>query len=88
MSEIRLSERDINAIVHQLRLVLRQDLVKMLKKEQAPDLVTTAEAAAILRITPDRLRHIVATDPHRYPHTKTGEGKQARLLFDRKALIQ
>lgn len=82
--EITLSQRDIDAIVHKLRVALRHDLAKMVRDEQPPDLVTTREAAAILRVTPDHLRHVA----HKYPHTKAGEGRTARLLFDRKALIR
>ncbi len=61
-------------------------LAKMMKKQEAPELVTTAEAAKILNITPGRLRQIVSENPNRYPHIKTGESKQSKLLFDRKAL--
>lgn len=82
--ELTLSQHDIDAIVYKLRIALRDDLARMVKKEQAPDLVTTEEAAAILHITTDHMRHIA----HKYPHIKTGESKQSKLLFDRKALLQ
>ncbi len=61
-------------------------LAKLLKKQEPPELVTTREAATIIGITPQRLRQIVCENPNRYPHIKRGEGKQAQLLFDRKAL--
>ncbi|MBR4177070.1 MAG: hypothetical protein IKQ53_06695 [Bacteroidales bacterium] len=82
--ELQLSPRAIDEIVYKLRIALRDDLAKLVKKEQQPEMVTTSEAAAILHVTPDHMRHIA----HRYPHTKTGEGKQARLLFVRSALLQ
>ena len=51
---------------------------------QAPQMVTTQEAARILNITPDRLRHI----KDRFPHAKQGGQPQGRLLFMRDALIE
>lgn len=86
--EITLSKRDRDAIVYELRLALRKDLKELVSNTRQPELVTTNEAARILNITPGRLRQIVCTDPDRYPHTKTGSSKQAKLLFNRSALIQ
>ena len=77
----------MDEIVHKLRVALRDDMKKMLKGELPPDMVTTGEAATILGITPDRLRHIASTDPHRYPHTKRGNSKQAPLMWVREALL-
>lgn len=86
--EITLSKRDKDEIVQNLRLALRKDIKDMLKDILPPEFVSTAEAAAILRITPGRLRQIVCQDPNRYPHIKTGDNKQAKLLFDRNALTK
>lgn len=85
--ELQLSQRDRDYIVQQLRLALRKDIKAMLADTRQPELVTTKEAAAIIGITPGRLRQIVCEDPHRYPHVKRGDSKQAGLLFDRKSLI-
>lgn len=81
-------QRQLDEIVYKLRIALRKDIKDMLADTQPPDLVTTKEAASIIGITPGRLRQIVCEDPQRYPHIKKGENKQAKLLFDRKALLQ
>ena len=85
--ELTLSQRDRDAIVQQLRIALRKDIKAMLADTRQPEMVTTSEAARILGITPDRLRHIACSDPHRYPHTKRGDSKQAPLMWVRDALI-
>ena len=63
-------------------LLVGKKLKEEAKKE--PELVTTEEAARILHITPDRLRHT----KEKYPHVKQGENKQGKLLFVRDALVQ
>lgn len=78
--EITLSQRDRDAIVHQLSIVLKDELAK----DRVPEMVTTAEAAKILGITACRMRQIA----HKYPHIKRGEGKSAGLLFKRDSLIR
>lgn len=83
----QLNKEDRDYIVQQLRLALRKDLKAMLADNSQPDLVSTSEAAAILRIQPNTLRKIVCQDPQRYPHIKRGEGRNGRLLFDRSALL-
>ena len=67
--EITLSKRDRDAIVHDLRIALLQDIKKMMAKEQQPEMVTTAEAARILGIGEKRMRDI----KDRYPHIKRGD---------------
>lgn len=52
-------------------------------KDSTPDMVSTEEAARILNISADRMRHI----KDRFPHVKSGDGKQGRLLFKRDALL-
>lgn len=85
--ELTLSQRQMDEIVHKLRVALRDDMKKMLKNELPPEMVTTSEAAKMLGITPDRLRHIASTNPNRYPHTKRGDSKQAPLMWVRDALL-
>lgn len=51
--------------------------------ETAPDMVSTEEAAKILGITADRMRHI----KDKFPHVKAGDSKQAKLLFVRSSLL-
>lgn len=72
----------MDALAYKTAIVME----KRMRKHEPPELVTTSEAARILRITPQRLRQIVCENPNRYPHIKRGETKQAKLLFDRKAL--
>lgn len=57
---------------------------KNLSEQAPPEMVTTEEAARILHITPDRLRHI----KDRFPHVKSGGAKQGKLLFKRDALLE
>lgn len=82
--EITLSQRDLDAIVHKLSVVLVKKLKDELAKDRVPEMVTTAEAAKILGITACRMRQIA----HKYPHIKRGEGKSAGLLFKRDSLIR
>lgn len=60
-----------------------REVARLMLQAQAPDLVDCNTAAQILGISPNYLRRI----KDRYPHVKRGEGKQARLLFDRNALL-
>ena len=85
--EVTLSQRQLDEIVHKLRVAMRDDMKKILKSEMPPDMVTTSEAAKLLGISPDRLRHIACHDPNRYPHTKRGDSKQAPLMWVRNALL-
>ena len=86
---MELSDRQINEIVYKLRVALRKDIKAMLADTRQPDMVTTKEAAAMLGITPGRLRQIVCKDPYRYPHTKKGDGqKQGQLLFVREGILK
>ena len=80
--EVTLSSRQMDELAYKTAVVL----AKLLKKQEQPELVSTSEAASLLKITPQRLRQIVCETPNRYPHIKRGECKQARLLFDRKSL--
>ena len=52
-------------------------VVKMLRKDIKGKLLTTNEAAAVLGITPNHLRHL----KDKYSPIKRGEGKQARLMW-------
>ncbi|MBQ7735082.1 MAG: hypothetical protein IJT61_03990 [Bacteroidales bacterium] len=83
--EVTLSSRQMDELAYKTAVVL----AKLLKKQdEKPDLVPTNEAARILGITPDRLRHIVCQDPTRYPHVKRGDSSRSRLMFVRDALLQ
>lgn len=80
--EIRLSKRQIDEIARQVARMISRELVKQQPK-QDPEMVTTAEAARILGITPGRLRHI----KDRFPYVKAGDSKQSSLLFVKSGLI-
>lgn len=80
--EINLSSRDIDAIAYKVALILTNKM-KGQASDEVPEMVTTAEAAKILHITPKRMREIA----HRYPHVKRGDSRQAPLLFVRKSLL-
>lgn len=76
-----LSEHDINAIASRVAIVVAKKLLAQTQRLY-PDLVTTEEAAAILHISPSRMRAI----KDQYPYKKSGDGAQGRLLFKRDAL--
>ena len=78
-----LTEQDYNEIARRTAMILFKKLEEARKAETLPEMVTTAEAAKILCITPGRMRQIA----HKYPHIKQGESKQAQLLFVRSALL-
>ncbi|MBR1784005.1 MAG: hypothetical protein IJ760_01005 [Bacteroidales bacterium] len=85
---MEISENKFKELIYQFRLVVREEIKRANADNRQPDMVTTSEAASILGITPSRLRQIVCEDPLRYPHTKQGDTKQAKLLFVREALIK
>ncbi|MBQ9417070.1 MAG: hypothetical protein IJU19_00620 [Bacteroidales bacterium] len=86
--ELELSQRNLDYIVQQLRLALRKDIKAMLADTQQPDFITTAEAAIMRGVSTARMRQLARKHPELYPHTKTGDSKQATLLFDRNALLR
>ena len=43
------------------------------------ELITTMEAAKILRVSPDRMRHL----KNKFPHVKVGDNEKGRLMFYR-----
>ncbi len=88
MNSISFSDRTVtyaqflDDVSRKISLLVERRLRERL--DTAPEMVTTEEAARILKITPDRLRHI----KDRFPHTKSGSKQQGKLLFKRDALIQ
>lgn len=80
--ELDLTQRTIDAIARKAADIV----VKKLKQAQAeqPKFVSTKEAAAILNISPGRMRQIA----DRFPHIKKGDEKQGKLLFVRDALLE
>lgn len=76
--EITLDKTTIDAIAVKTTAMVLKALLK--KKELLPEMVTTKEAAAILHISPDRMRRI----KDRFPYSKSQGGK---ILFVRDALL-
>ena len=81
---IELTAKDIDAIANKVA----KSVVRLLEKSNVdngknPVMVSTKEAAAILNISPGRMRQIAG----RFPHIKQGNSKQGKLLFVKDALI-
>lgn len=82
---IELTAKDIDAIAYKAATIV----VRLLKKHNSDDaktpvMVSTKEAAAILHISPGRMRQIA----ERFPHVKQGNSRQGKLLFVKDALIE
>ena len=82
---IELTAKDIDAIAYKAATIV----VRLLQKSKvndgkAPTMVSTKEAAAILHISPGRMRQIAG----RFPHVKQGNSRQGKLLFVKDALIE
>ena len=81
---IELTAKDIDAIAYKAAKIV----VRLLNEHNGDDgktpvMVSTKEAAAILHISPGRMRQIAG----RFPHIKQGNSKQGKLLFVKDALI-
>ena len=72
----------LDDVARKVAHLVRKDMEKELAKE--PEMVSTEEAARILSISPRRLREL----KDRFPHIKSGESKQGKLLFVRNALLR
>ena len=79
--EIELSQRQIDAIAYRVALIVAK---RLQEQDDRPEMVSTKEAAAILHITPARMRQIA----DRFPHVKQGDNPQGKLLFVRKSLLE
>lgn len=78
--ELELSKRQMDEIAYKTAVIV---LRKLKEKEDVPEMVSTAEAARILGVTPGHMRRIA----DRFPHIKAGENRQGKLLFKRDALL-
>lgn len=76
--ELELSDKVIDAIAYKVAKILKREL----KKDDAPEMVTTEEAAKILRISKGHMQRI----GHRFPRIK-GEGANSRVLYVRSGLL-
>ena len=76
--EIELRQKDIDAIAYKVAKILKRELKDGFEQ---PEMVSTAEAAKILNITPRHMRLI----GERFPRIK---GAGGRLLYVRSALLE
>lgn len=81
--EIELSQKAIDAIAYKCALIVFKK-IREAENKDLPEMVTTKQAADILKISPDRMRRIA----HRFPHVKKGDETRGKLLFVRDALLQ
>lgn len=84
---IKISGREVTyaQFVNDVAKAVASELQGKRKVQQKnPTLVTAKEAASILGISTDRLRHI----KDRFDCVKSGEGKQSRLLFNADTLLK
>jgi len=77
MVTVHLDDASIREIAARVR-----DLVASPKQENEEELVTTQEAARILRISSDRMRRL----KDKFPHVKAG--KNGKLLFVKRGLVE
>jgi hypothetical protein len=77
---MELSQKTIDAIAYKVAKILKRELKQA---DELPEMVSTAEAAKILNITPEYMRAIGS----RLPRVK-GEGRNGRVLYVRSALLQ
>ena len=73
-------------VVDSITPMVKKQVVKLVHGEnldEKPKMCTVREAARILGVGEDHMRRI----KNRYPHVKSGEKQQGRILFDREALL-
>jgi len=82
--EVELSQKAIDAIAYKAATIVVSKLKAEDQAQAHSQMVSTKEAAAILGITPARMRQIA----DRFPHIKQGNNKQGKLLFLKRALLK
>ena len=80
--EVELSQRIIDQIAHKVAVIVKKSLRDSLS-EKMPELVSTKEAAKILRVSEQTMRR----NKDKYPHIKKGDSDQSGILFVRSALL-
>ena len=87
---VELSDKSIKRIVEALATVMGHPMNRAGSEDEPDDgplphdLLSTKEAAALLGISPSRVRAI----KDRLPHVKVGDDKRGRLLFRRDGLLE
>lgn len=79
---VELSQKDIDSIARRTALILLSKLSE--GKDDVPETVSCKEAAAILHISPNRMRQL----KDKFPHIKNGDKRQGKLLFFRSSLLE
>ena len=80
--KIDLSDRTCEMIAQKVSSILRGE--SEVKSPSDGEYVSTREAARILRVSPDRLRHL----KDKFHHIKVGDKEQGKLLFLKSGLMQ
>lgn len=78
--KIELTKECCEQIARQVAQIIRQEELSADDGEY----VSTREAASILRVSPDRMRHL----KDKFPHIKVGECGQGKLLFLKSSLLE
>lgn len=81
MDYFKLDPKTVDSIAYKAAKIVISELRKKEQPEQ--DLVSVKEAARMLGVSEDYLRRI----KDRFPHVKSGDSKQGRILFVKNALI-
>lgn len=81
MDYFKLDPKTVDNIAYKAAKIVINELRKKEQPEQ--DLVSVREAARMLGVSEDYLRRI----KDRFPHVKSGDSKQGRILFVKNALI-
>ena len=78
--KIELTKECCEQIARQVAQIMRQER----RPAEDGEYVSTREAASILRVSPDRMRHL----KDKFPHIKVGENSQGKLLFLKSGLLE
>lgn len=77
--KIELTDKTISIIARKVAEIIREE-----DERRGEEYISTKEAAEILHISTDRLRHL----KDKFPHIKVGSSEQGRILFRKKGLIE
>ena len=79
--KIELTKECCDQIAHKVAQIMQQGMKN--GTVENIEYVSTREAANILRVSTDRMRHL----KDKYPHIKVGGSDQGKLLFLKSALL-
>lgn len=79
--KIELTKDCCEQIARQVAQIIRQE--EILQPAKQEEYVSTREAANVLRVSTDRMRHL----KDKFPHIKVGGADQGKLLFLKSALL-